>query len=96
MWLHGIFTITIIGSESAPDGHTVPLADILSFATGTDQIPPSGLQPTPSLHFYDGVLPLASTCSNQLTVSTVHTSYYDFTRAMVEGILGCGGEFGQP
>ena len=80
---------------STPGSDTVQLKDILIFATGCDKLPPSGLHPTPSLLFYDGSLPLASTCSNELTLPTAHDTYYEFSRAFVEGVLGCGGLFGQ-
>ena len=49
-----------VGSTQGSDT-TIPLKDILSFATGADKIPPGGLNPSPSLLFYDGMFPLAST-----------------------------------
>jgi hypothetical protein len=64
-----------VGSSQGGDiDTTIPLKDIVSFATGADKIPPGGLNPSPSLLFYDGILPLASTCSNELTIPTAHTS----------------------
>lgn len=78
---------------STPDG--VQLKDTLVFACGCDSIPPSGLTPQPSLLFYDGIHPLAATCSNELTLPTVHIMYSDFRKAMVEGIIDSGGIFGQ-
>ena len=89
-----ICPIYYIGSTSGSD--TLQHKDILVFATGSDKIPPCGFHPAPSLLFYDGSLPLASTCSNELTIPTTHTSYYEFSRAFVEGVIGCGGLFGQP
>ena len=86
--------ISLIGST--PDSNDVELKDILIFATGNAKIPPWGLHPLLSLLFYDGSLPLASTCSNELTIPTVHNTYYEFSRAFVEGVVGCEGLFDQP
>ena len=44
----------------------------------------------------DGSLPLASTCSNELTLPKAHDTYYEFSRAFVEGVVGCEGLFDQP
>ena len=68
------------------------LKDILIFACGCDTIPPCGLFPSPSVAFYDGLLPLASTCSNELTLPTVHSSYSEFRAAFIEGLVGSGGD----
>ena len=71
------------------------LKDILIFTCGCDTIPPCGLSPTPSIVFYDGLLPMAATCGNELTLPTIHSSYYEFRDAFIEGVVGSGGIFGQ-
>ena len=49
---------------------TITLADILNFMTGSTEIPPMGFQPEPSIidNNTGTALPIASTCSNCLTL----------------------------
>ena len=79
---------------SLPGSDLVQLKDILLFTCGCDTIPLSGLTPQPSLLFYDGAFPVAATCSNELTLPTVHTTYYNFRQGMIQGIVGGAGLFG--
>ncbi|XP_076737568.1 G2/M phase-specific E3 ubiquitin-protein ligase-like [Maylandia zebra] len=64
----------------------VSLGDVLMFATGLTSLPPSGLDPLPSLQFLDDSLfPMANTCLNLLKLPMI-TSYSLFKSNMDFGI----------
>ena len=54
------------------------MGDVLQFFMGTDKVPPLGFTSEPELHFCDGLLALASTCSLRLTLPISHSSYESF------------------
>nr|XP_024659365.1 G2/M phase-specific E3 ubiquitin-protein ligase-like [Maylandia zebra] len=69
----------------------VSLGDVLMFATGLTSLPPSGLDPLPSLQFLDDSLfPMANTCLNLLKLPMI-TSYSLFKSNMDFGIQNSPG-----
>ena len=56
----------------------ISFKDILIFTTGASDVPPMGFSPTPTIQFNDGMkFPLASTCSNVLTLP-LNQTYDEF------------------
>ncbi|CAI5660697.1 unnamed protein product [Oreochromis niloticus] len=69
----------------------VSVGDVLMFATGLTSVPPSGLDPLPSLQFLDDSLfPMANTCLN-LSKLPLITSYSVFKSNMDFGIQNSPG-----
>ncbi|XP_063336843.1 uncharacterized protein LOC134632147 [Pelmatolapia mariae] len=69
----------------------VSVGDVLMFATGLTSLPPSGLDPLPSLQFLDDSLfPMAKTCLNLLKLPMI-TSYSVFKSNMDFGIQNSPG-----
>lgn len=69
----------------------VSVGDVLMFATGLTSLPPSGLDPLPSLQFLDDSLfPMANTCLNLLKLPMI-TSYSVFKSNMDFGIQNSPG-----
>ncbi|XP_048010126.1 E3 ubiquitin-protein ligase NEDD4-like [Megalobrama amblycephala] len=68
------------------------LEDILTFATGSNVVPPIGFSPQPSLEFLhnEGKYPVANTCINCLRLP-IHKSYEDFKNNMDFGIQNTQG-----
>ncbi|ROL55216.1 G2/M phase-specific E3 ubiquitin-protein ligase [Anabarilius grahami] len=68
------------------------LKDILTFATGSNVVPPIGFSPQPSLEFLhnEGKYPVANTCINCLRLP-IHKSYEDFKNNMDFGIQNTQG-----
>lgn len=68
------------------------LEKVLTFSTGSDQIPPLGFNPLPSIKFWDDVRPRANTCDLTLYLplfpkSSNEVEYEDFKEKMDDGIL---------
>ncbi|KAL3968991.1 E3 ubiquitin-protein ligase [Sarotherodon galilaeus] len=69
----------------------VSVGDVLMFATGLTSLPPSGLDPLPSLQFLDeSLFPMANTCLNLLKLPMI-TSYSVFKSNMDFGIQNSPG-----
>lgn len=67
-------------SASEEEGQA-KLGDILSFATGSNMVPPIGFSLTPSLTFHRRKYPMANTCSNCLTIP-LYRNYEEFKQNM--------------
>lgn len=69
------------------------LGEVLSFVTGSDEIPPLGFNPQPMIKFWEDVRPKANTCGNTLYLPlfpshTTNTIAYEaFKENMDDGIL---------
>ena len=75
----------------------INLPQILAFITGADSIPPLGFSPDPVIIFNKDksrLLPLSSTCSLSLTLSTGLVEYNTFQKNMDMAVLNVY-EFGQ-
>ncbi|XP_076149223.1 G2/M phase-specific E3 ubiquitin-protein ligase-like [Alosa pseudoharengus] len=73
-------------------GESPTLHDILQFATGSNEVPPIGFSPQPSIEFLHegGKYPIANTCVNFLRLP-IHTNYDSFREAMDFGIRNTQG-----
>ena len=72
------------------------LSSILSFFSGSEEVPPLGFPSPPEINFNStNIYPTSSTCAVQLTLPTMyHSDYYkSFKNAMEIGFL-CHGGFG--
>lgn len=100
--MHSSVTSLInIGGRPANDGGPsvviISLPQILIFVTGADSIPPMGFPTDPVIIFSKDksrLLPLSSTCSLSLTLSTGHVEYDMFKKSMDTAVLNAY-EFGQ-
>lgn len=83
-----VFYATFPSEEEGP----TKLEDILTFATGSNVVPPIGFSPQPSLEFLhnEGKYPVANTCINCLRLP-IHKSYEDFKNNMDFGIQNTQG-----
>ena len=65
---------------------------ILSFFTGSKEVPPLGLPHTPALNFScNSPFPTASTCAIELTLPTIYDIEDDFETSMNTAFLQHGG-----
>lgn len=70
------------------------LEEILTFTSGSSQIPPVGFVEEPSLVFLyseSSTLPTSSTCDVTLRLPTTHKEYGRFKQYMLLGIMGHDG-----
>ena len=68
------------------------MGDVLAFFTGTDTLPPLGLEVGPTLNFSAiNVFPTASTCAMILTLLTKYLTYPDFKEKFIYGMTNHGG-----
>ncbi|XP_013872767.1 G2/M phase-specific E3 ubiquitin-protein ligase [Austrofundulus limnaeus] len=101
LWENFIFDTEGVGKIDEHSGTS--LEKILFFSTGLKSFPPLGLKPTPTLCFLhdpedSGELskfPKANTCTNQLFLPTIHTTFQNFKCHMVFGVCASAG-FGLP
>lgn len=79
--------------EVEENPHPLQLKDILIFATGCDDEPPLGFDVPPSIKFLhsDGKYPEASTCSLELSLPTIHSTYHEFKSNMDFAMLNTYG-----
>ena len=88
--------LTCLWWEDLIDEGSIPLPKLLEFASGADQVPPSGFEKKIEIKFYnqDGItrrFPYASTCSLELFLPRAVESYEAFKQIMEEAIvLTCG------
>ena len=76
------------------------LGEVLTFATGNDEIPPLGFIPMPSIRFWEDVRPKANTCDTTLYLPLFpnvngEVAYEEFKEKMDDGILNSP-SFGLP
>ncbi len=85
--------IIIINFTSIDPDSEVCVADVLSFFTGAEKIPPIGLPSKPELNFCpSGDYPTASTCALHLCLPTTHwNDYTTFEKNMITGFKHHGG-----
>ena len=90
------FTFIYVKISSAEDS-SCTLSDVCIFFSGASQPPPLGFPVKPTLRFLDKVnlFPTSSTCSLILRLPTGHSTYAQFSDAMLLGIKGNDG-FGSP
>ena len=64
----------------------------MSFFSGTTTIPPLGYSHIPTINFTSvDKYPTASTCTLQLTLPIIHSTYDEFKDAMLTAMLMNGG-----
>ena len=90
---NGLFSVVEEGKEKKLP---LTLEDILTFATGASQVPPTGWLEQPHIEFKnDSDLPSASTYSNCLYIPTTHANNYDSFKYKFVFAVNCAVGFGQ-
>lgn len=82
-----IFLLSVLAGLS-----NATLGEVLTFATGSDEIPPLGFSPMPQIRFWEDIHPKANTCANTLYLpmsagSHGEVEFEEFKAKMDEGIL---------
>ena len=83
--------LSVDDGECAGHTFTITLQDVLNFVTESTEIPPMGFTPHPTINFSSATtLPIASTCSNALTLPMCLT-YETFRYNLAFGIKNSPG-----
>ncbi len=68
------------------------LEDILIFFSGSEEVPPLGFVPSPTISFNNtSIYPKASTCAFTLILPTKYDNYMEFKDKTIFGIKNNGG-----